>query len=810
MKRTSSHDGTGIYLTIFLMVMSGLSFLVCAVLYNYGVTVVLARPADYVRPFMGSEGGGNMFPGVTRPFGSVKMGIDLATYGGSGDPYSGYLPAGNVTGFSMMHESGTGGAPKYGVVSQLPIVGTVTNPLLKYDLPRADGAKDEAMVGYYKANLSNNVQVEMSASRHAGIMRHTFPQSGEEKNILVDVSHFLPSNRGLGIEQHYVGGAINLREDGRYTGYGIYNGGWNMGVNWKIHFCGEFDVNPSKAVTFIGTGETLEDIGKNSTEAMTKRVGALFTFQGGNGTISSRIRRRQQAGLLVESKIGVSWMSEEKACEFIDEEIPEEDAFNTLINETKDAWEEELLTKISTTETDTNKLSLLYSTIYGMFIIPSDRTGENPGWESDEPYYDDIFTLWDCYRSHTPLFHILSPSRYSDFIRSMIDIWRHDGWLPDGRSSNFNGRIQGGTNADNVLADAFVKGVPSIDWDDAWSAVLNDAENEPPNNNDPQAPDSSTKEGRGAISDWKAYGHITTKFSRSVSRASEYSSNDFAIAQLAKGLNKPAAIYEKYVNRSHNWENHWDNRSTVYGFSGFLSPITPSHSFPASAWDPLDCSGCYWDNPYYQGMPYEYSFNAHHDMSRLIKRMGGDTTFIARLSKMFEPNSNPNGDTRFGKTIFNPGNEPSFASPYLFNFVPGNQWRSVAASRHIARSYYSTAANGLPGNSDAGAMQSWLLWSMLGLYPITGTTTFLIASPQLADFAIDLGGGKTFSVTTTGGNEEAGEWFVQSLRVNGEAWNKSWVEWADVFENGGTMEYVLGAEKTQWDADGERPLWEII
>lgn len=55
---------------------------------------------------MGTTNGGNMFPGVTLPFGVVKLGPDL--YTGS-DSYSGYQSTGNVTGFTMMHESGTGG-----------------------------------------------------------------------------------------------------------------------------------------------------------------------------------------------------------------------------------------------------------------------------------------------------------------------------------------------------------------------------------------------------------------------------------------------------------------------------------------------------------------------------------------------------------------------------------------------------------------------------------------------------------------------------------------------------------------------------
>jgi putative alpha-1,2-mannosidase len=185
---------------------------------------------------MGTQGGGNMFPGVTLPFGVVKMGIDLSPPSGAGDPYSGYFATGNVTGFSMMHESGksdypkvrhllltsstgTGGAPKYGVVSQLPVIGDITNPLLDFSLPRADA--DEAELGWYKATLSNDVTVELAASRHSGVIRHTFPADSSQKHILVDVSHFLPSTRGLGIEQHYVEGGMKLHSDGHYTGYGV-------------------------------------------------------------------------------------------------------------------------------------------------------------------------------------------------------------------------------------------------------------------------------------------------------------------------------------------------------------------------------------------------------------------------------------------------------------------------------------------------------------------------------------------------------------------------------------------------------------
>lgn len=188
--------------------------------------------------------------------------------------------------------------------------------------------------------------------------------------------------------------------------------------------------------------------------------------------------------------------------------------------------------------------------------------------------------------------------------------------------------------------------------------------------------------------------------------------------------------------------------------------------------DPEACGGCYWGDAFYQATPWEYAFNPHHDIYTLINYTGGPGNFVRRLDTIFHSNLNPSGANRFVdaaalasfNTIFNPGNEPDFASPYLFNFA-GRQDLSVQRSRYIAKTYYSTQPDGLPGNSDAGAMQTWLLWNMIGLFPLTGQTTFLIASPWFS-MSIDLGTGKTLNITHTGGNSDTA-YYVQSLKVNG-------------------------------------------
>ena len=143
------------------------------------------------------------------------------------DAYSGYLADGVVTGISMLHESGTGGAPKYGVVSQMPWTGNITNPLANLTANRT--SPDAAYVGYYRLSLNNSVGVELAAAQKAGLYRYNFSESTLIKNVVVDVSHVLSSYRGQGLGQNYTKGGIAVFEDGHYEANGTYDNGWNRG-----------------------------------------------------------------------------------------------------------------------------------------------------------------------------------------------------------------------------------------------------------------------------------------------------------------------------------------------------------------------------------------------------------------------------------------------------------------------------------------------------------------------------------------------------------------------------------------------------
>lgn len=96
------------------------------------------------------------------------------------------------------------------------------------------------------------------------------------------------------------------------------------------------------------------------------------------------------------SRVGISWLSTEQACQNLEDEIPQGTEFSQVVNDTKSAWNEQVLSKVITSATNTDSLELLYTSLYFMHLIPTNQTGENPNWVSDEPYWQDIFTFWVC------------------------------------------------------------------------------------------------------------------------------------------------------------------------------------------------------------------------------------------------------------------------------------------------------------------------------------------------------------------------------------------------------------------------------
>ena len=201
-------------------------------------------------------------------------------------------------------------------------------------------------------------------------------------------------------------------------------------------------------------------------------------------------------------------------------------------------------------------------------------------------------SIWDLFRAELPWLSIIDPTTVTQIARSLLDTYKHQGWLPDCHMSLCKGFTQGGSNADVVLADLYVKNITGgIDWNLAYEAVVNDAENEPLD---------WASEGRGGLMSWKTRDYIPYldydylgfgTNSRSISRTLEYAYNDFCISEIGRGLGKN---YTTYLARSGNWQNLFKADQTSFingtntGFTGFFQP-----KYLNGTWghqDPILCS----------------------------------------------------------------------------------------------------------------------------------------------------------------------------------------------------------------------------
>src|SRR5438477_10721525 len=144
--------------------------------------------ADFVRPFVGTQGEGNTYPGPSAPFGMVQLSPDTEKElweTASGYEYSD--PA--ILGFSLTHLTGTG-IPDLGDFLFVPqtgeprfVSGTKGDPDSGYQ-SRYSHQEEIAAAGYYEVKLQKSrVTVELTAGERAGMMRMTFPAS-EKASIL--------------------------------------------------------------------------------------------------------------------------------------------------------------------------------------------------------------------------------------------------------------------------------------------------------------------------------------------------------------------------------------------------------------------------------------------------------------------------------------------------------------------------------------------------------------------------------------------------------------------------------------------------
>ena len=672
------------------------------------------RVTDYVDPRIGTIGPGHTTIGPSMPFGMVKPGPDCGLKSCSGYKE---MPA-EVDGFSQIHVSGTGGNPKYGNILIMPF----TEGVSEFRHPGIRTG-EEASLGYYKADFENGISVEVTAAQKASAYRIHFPSEGD-KGLLVDAKWCLGVS-DTDETQKFEGGKLEVVSENTVEGWSTISGGWNQGGPYTVYFHLETD--------------------RPAAECIKGQYACNLLFDKGTDVLNVRV--------------GLSFLNLEKARQNFSEYIDGK-SFDEVHDNLLDRWEE-ILGKIEIDRKTPFKYKrMFYTGLYRTCLMPVDRTREWDGCGPEETYYDDFYTIWDIYRSSLPLLTILDPQREVEIVNSLLTIYKHDGYMPDGRSGNCNGRTQSASNAEIVIADAFVKGLKGIDYELALEAMLKDAEVEP---------EDFIMEGRGNVEEYGRLGYVSGGIRRAGSRTVDYSLCDYAIAVVADGLGHED-IAEKYYRRASNWKNLWRADYEMDGIKGFIMPraadgswikaIPFGHSELRKAtydfWPDMVEAVWYvhhWDRFFYEASSSETSLSVPHDIPGLIDLCGGKESFQNRLDKFFCSGG------------YNVNNEPSFLTPCLYHWV-GRPDITAARTAEIIGNNYSDTPDGLPGNDDSGAMSSWLAFHMTGLYPNAGQPYYVLHSPLVRKAVFHVAEGRTFTILARGLSRN--RCFIQSARLNGK------------------------------------------
>ena len=705
----------------------------------------------YVDPNIGTGGHGHTYPGATVPFGMVQLSPDNGTEGW--DWCSGYNYADStIAGFSHMHLSGTG-CGDWCDISVMPNISPIPDTASHFKV-KFSHKNEEKWTGYYCVTLDNGIKVALTATEHCGLHYYSFPL-GSKPVIRFNMGFMI--NYDSTTES-----VITQLNDSTIVGY-RYSTGWAK--MQRVYFAARTSVPFEKLHTYYD--ERCKD------------------KKGKSHVMNAQMIFPDLLGIPVFMKVGLSTVSTDKALLALKEVKGE---FATIVKTDAIKWDKEL-SKIDVQTSDDKLKRIFYTALYHTCMAPvlySDADGEYQNAKGQKLKMKNgqrytVFSLWDTFRGLNPLFTLTQPTRNVDILNSMLAFYDENGLLPVWDLSTYETGCMSGYHAVPVLADAVLKNTPGLDAERVYEAMKK----------------SAFQKIRGT-QEYIKYGYLPQdKGSYSVTITLEYAYDDWCIAQVAKKLGK-TKDYDLFMKRSQAYKKLFD-KST-----GFIRGKNADGKWVVP-FDPY-LTSTEGKSMYEEGNAWQYTFFVPHDVRGLAKEYGSYDKFIQKLDSLFTVTSSVKGESAppdvsglIGQYAH--GNEPSHHIAYMYTFV-GAAWKTQEKIRFIIDSMYHDAPDGYAGNEDCGQMSAWAVWSMMGLYPANPANgEYVFGSPMFDNVTIKLSSGKRFTIKTQ--NNAKDHPYIQSVTLNGEAYNKTYID-HETLMKGGVLEFVMSATPNkEWGSKPE-------
>ena len=414
------------------------------------------------------------------------------------------------------------------------------------------------------------------------------------------------------------------------------------------------------------------------------------------------------AGAEVQVQLATSFFSKEQALF----NLPSKD-FEETKADVKASWED-LLGRFDVVETGPVDRTFFDHCLYRLFLFPQTFYEVN---EQGETIHIDLasgtskpgllFTnngFWDTFRTTFPLFALIIPEHYRQFLEGFLNSYRDTGYLPKWLAPDERGMMPG-TLIDGVLADSACKDMAPELEEEFLKAMLETATKA-----DPKAIN-----GRHGLAQYHELGYLSTDYHESVSHTLDYAYSDFCISTCAAklGHEELAQTYSQYAK---NYQNLFDPET------GYMRARDVDGNFRP------DFSPYSWGRDYAECSAIQASLGVLHDISGLSQLMGGKEAFSNYLLKvcqslpLFETTGygyeihemSEMATAPFGQLAIS--NQPSFHIPYLFRYSNYPQYTSLLI-KTLRQKAFRAGWDAYPGDEDNGSLSAWYVWSVLGLYP---------------------------------------------------------------------------------------------
>ena len=693
---------------------------------------------QYADPFIGTGGHGHTFPGAVVPFGMVQLSPDNPSKGW--DWTSGYNYSDNqLLGFSHTHLSGTGVGDLLDVLV-MPFRGDYKNRRdneLKHVVSEYSHSDESASPGYYQVGLpQEQVNAELTATERTGVHRYTF-SGQEDAKVLID----------LGYAQNYdksVATFMRVIDDSTLVGYRISTG-WSD--YQPLYFVAQF--NQPFAHQFYKEGEAQAGPFINA-----EKSEVVLNF----GDIADKA---------LVAKVGISYVSIDGAKQNLAAEVADFDFDNTK-RQAQALWAAQL-GKFKVTDDNEQAKRKFYTALYHSFLAPQTFNDVNGSYfgadgsahNSQQFKRYSLFSLWDTFRALHPLLTISNGERVNDMVSSMVAFYEETGLLPSWDLMANETDVMIGYHAVPVIVDAYFKGLTDVDPELLFQALK-----------------ASAMQARFGIDLFAKYGYVPSDLEvEAVSKTLEYAFDDWAIARMAKALNKNAD-YAYFTQRAESYKTLFDKQT---GFmrgknqqGEWVKNFSPTH---------VD----HRTTDYTEANAWQYTWFVPHDVEGLIELFGGEAPFLNKLDTLFSTDSFMEGDVSpdisglIGQYAH--GNEPVHHVPYMYSLT-SQKWKGEQRIKEIRETMYRDNPDGLSGNDDVGQMSAWYVFSALGFYPLNPADgQYVLGTPQFDSVQIQLPNDKAFTIKRVHSAEDAGD-YVKEATLNGQPVNMNTISHSDLMQGG--------------------------